>query len=236
MLQSTQALVETLAQSHDTAGLPQKLFGVAKQMGFDYFAYGIKCPIPIFNPRIELLGNYPDSWQKRYKAEKYAAIDPAVRHCSRTTVPLLWSCETFAEVDFAEEAISHRIGHGVSVCIRDAKGHLGMLTLARDASACSPQEFSQLKSAFTLLGQVAHAVLSEQLTQRVATVPTQELSGRELEVLKWTAEGKTSEEVALIMSITKRTVNFHINNCVAKLDASNKLHATVKAAVLGLLS
>ncbi len=233
---TTQALMENILRPQETDRLIAHCSSIADHLGFDYFAYGLRSPLPISSPRMEMLGNYPDAWQERYKRRKYADIDPAVRHCVNTPVPLLWSCETFQVKDFAEEAIAHGIRHGVSVCVRDAQGYLGMLTLARDARPCSAQEFSQLKSAFALMGQTAHAALSERLRQDTVAAPIQELSSREREVLMWTAEGKTAEEVALIMDITKRTVNFHITNCVTKLDASNKLHAAVKAAMLGLLS
>jgi LuxR family transcriptional regulator len=37
------------------------------------------------------------------------------------------------------------------------------------------------------------------------------------------------------MAIAERTVNFHVNNAVTKLGASNKTAATIKAAMFGLL-
>lgn len=111
-----------------------------------------------------------------------------------------------------------------------------MVTLARDQVPCSPEEFAHIEGSLALLGQLTHAALVERLVQRSCPpVAPPALSERELEVLKWTAEGKTSGEVAMIMNITERTVNFHISNCIVKLDAANKLHAAVKAAVSGLL-
>jgi LuxR family transcriptional regulator len=41
--------------------------------------------------------------------------------------------------------------------------------------------------------------------------------------------------VADILRIAERTVNFHINNAVVKLNANNKTAAAIRAAVLGLL-
>lgn len=61
------------------------------------------------------------------------------------------------------------------------------------------------------------------------------LSTRELEVMRWAAEGKTSYEIGIILGLTERTVNFHVAKAIFKLNASNKTHAAVKAAVLGLI-
>ena len=54
-------------------------------------------------------------------------------------------------------------------------------------------------------------------------------------MLRWTGEGKTSGEIADILNITERTVNFHIGKAIAKLNAVNKTAAVLRAAMLGLL-
>jgi DNA-binding NarL/FixJ family response regulator len=56
------------------------------------------------------------------------------------------------------------------------------------------------------------------------------LSDRELECLTWSARGKTSPEIAAILSLSKRTVNFHIENACRKLNVSTRTEAVVKAA------
>jgi len=55
------------------------------------------------------------------------------------------------------------------------------------------------------------------------------LNQRELECLTWSARGKTSPEIAQIVSISKRTVNFHIENACRKLNVSTRTEAVVKA-------
>lgn len=67
----------------------------------------------------------------------------------------------------------------------------------------------------------------------VSRVPS--LTDRELEVLRWTAEGKVSVDISDILGITERTVNFHICNCMKKLSATSKTSAAVQAALWGLL-
>ncbi len=61
------------------------------------------------------------------------------------------------------------------------------------------------------------------------------LNPRETEVLTWAARGKTSAEIAEIVDIAKRTVDFHADNAKAKLNAATRLHAVVKAASCGLI-
>jgi DNA-binding NarL/FixJ family response regulator len=56
------------------------------------------------------------------------------------------------------------------------------------------------------------------------------LNDREIEVLTWVARGKTSTEIAQILDLTKRTIDFHIDNAREKLGAATRTEAVVKAA------
>ena len=56
------------------------------------------------------------------------------------------------------------------------------------------------------------------------------LNEREVEVLTWAARGKTSAEIAKILGLTKRTVDFHVDNAREKLGAATRTEAVLKAA------
>ena len=56
------------------------------------------------------------------------------------------------------------------------------------------------------------------------------LNEREVEVLTWVARGKTSAEIAQILGLTKRTVDFHTDNARGKLGAATRTEAAIKAA------
>ncbi|WP_256658799.1 helix-turn-helix transcriptional regulator [Pseudomonas sp. LP_7_YM] len=60
------------------------------------------------------------------------------------------------------------------------------------------------------------------------------LTFREIEVLKWSAEGKTAAEVAMILNVKLRTVNFHIGSAIRKMGVTNKTSAVVQAALHGV--
>jgi len=53
--------------------------------------------------------------------------------------------------------------------------------------------------------------------------------------LTWVARGKTRDEIAEIMCIAKRTVEFHIDNAQSKLGVQSRVEAAVKATILGLI-
>ena len=61
------------------------------------------------------------------------------------------------------------------------------------------------------------------------------LNDREIEVLTLVARGKTSAEIARKLRLSKRTVDFHIDNARIKLHAATRTEAVVKAAHDGLI-
>jgi DNA-binding response OmpR family regulator len=56
------------------------------------------------------------------------------------------------------------------------------------------------------------------------------LRAREVETLTWAARGKTFEEIGTILSLSKRTVEFHLDNARRKLGVATRTQALIKAA------
>jgi DNA-binding CsgD family transcriptional regulator len=62
------------------------------------------------------------------------------------------------------------------------------------------------------------------------------VSVRELECLKWIAEGKTAWEAGVILGISERTVRFHLNAAREKLDCLTTTQAVAKAVAQQLIA
>ncbi len=58
------------------------------------------------------------------------------------------------------------------------------------------------------------------------------LSPREREVLEWLKLGKTSWDISVILRISERTVNYHVQNIIHKLGTVNRMQAVSVAANL----
>jgi DNA-binding CsgD family transcriptional regulator len=53
--------------------------------------------------------------------------------------------------------------------------------------------------------------------------------------LRWTADSKSAQEIAVILHVTMHPIEFHIKNATYKQQAVNKTSAVVKTLVQGLL-
>nr|WP_272212541.1 helix-turn-helix transcriptional regulator [Marinicella sp. W31]MDC2878456.1 helix-turn-helix transcriptional regulator [Marinicella sp. W31] len=61
------------------------------------------------------------------------------------------------------------------------------------------------------------------------------MSAREMEVVGWTAEGKTSHEIGSILGLSDHTVNAYLANAIRKLDCVNRTQLVAKTIRLNLI-
>ncbi|MYN14841.1 LuxR family transcriptional regulator [Pusillimonas sp. TS35] len=65
--------------------------------------------------------------------------------------------------------------------------------------------------------------------------PNKALTTRELSCLQWASVGKTSWETGVILGVTERTVNFHIQNACRKLGVHGRQAAITIVLNAGLV-
>jgi LuxR family transcriptional regulator len=208
----------------------------AELLEFDYFAYGLRVNMPLSAPKIEMLNNYPKSWQDQYGSQNYLAIDPTVQHGMHSMRPVVWSEELFVNArPLWDDARSFGLRHGWAQSTLSMPGISGMMTLARSSQDIDQKELKRKTNLLVWLTQIAHQGLQEIILPGLLPEASVKLTNREIEILRWTADGKTSSEVSMILGIAERTVNFHLNNVMEKLNVINKTAAVVKAIQLGLI-
>jgi DNA-binding NarL/FixJ family response regulator len=86
-----------------------------------------------------------------------------------------------------------------------------------------------------LLGVVIENRL-RRFDRRAASATQVCLPPRERDVLTWVGRGKTSAEIAIILGLSERTVNFHCEQVTRRLDAVNRTQAVAKALVEKLIA
>ena len=72
-------------------------------------------------------------------------------------------------------------------------------------------------------------------TPKDAAPPVEELTERELEVLREAAEGLTNKAIGLRLGISDRTVQGHLRKIYDKLEVANRTEAVVRASQLDML-
>ncbi|MBU9811663.1 helix-turn-helix transcriptional regulator, partial [Rahnella sp. SL6] len=113
--------------------------------------------------------------------------------------------------------------------------YIGVLSVARKEDIfVSQKESMNISGMITVyLHKLNNQFLRDfnnKLIDKVGNLtPPAILTARERECLVWLAEGKISWEISRILSISERTAVFHINNCMTKLGAKNRVQVIMKA-------
>lgn len=68
-----------------------------------------------------------------------------------------------------------------------------------------------------------------------APEPTDELTERELEVLRLVASGLSNKEIAYTLTIGEKTVKTHVSNILSKLNVASRTQAALHAVKIGLV-
>lgn len=177
------------------------------------------------------LSNISSEFLRLYAERDYFLLDPLAQFCLRTTTPFIWE-ETLSLRDQApivkriySEASEFGIPNGMSMPVRGFEGLRGSVTFAGERSRFGPKEKLELE----ILGLVLHARVGELCHTITDRAQTLRLTAREQETLRWAALGKTSDDIADILGLTKRTVDQHFENAARKLGTVNRTHTVAKA-------
>ena len=86
--------------------------------------------------------------------------------------------------------------------------------------------------ASKILNEFSH--LSDRRTVK-SPRPAQELTKREIEIIRRIADGKTNKEVGNILNISEKTVKNHVRNIFQKLGVDDRTQAAIYAIKKGLI-
>ncbi|ACE84000.1 helix-turn-helix transcriptional regulator [Cellvibrio japonicus] len=220
----------------------QSLFNLFEKymsdIGFDRVILGLMTDHPRLKKEAEhgFLKNYPADWVERYFDQKYVHIDP-VRHKAYDAIGAYTWDELKAsmqlsnkQIQMFNEAEDARLFNGVGVSMRGPGG-----AIAAVGAACSVKNGNLNKDildAANLMSVQFYTCYWRLMEKKVTLV---HLTAKEQEILTWSAAGYTKSQIAHKLCISVHTVDFHVRNCLAKLEAQNITHAVSRALNLSLI-
>jgi len=187
--------------------------------------------IAVDNTPVEFVQTYGDPTLQRR--------DPVMQHCRRQSVPIIWDQETYIDQglgDLWEQQATFGYRTGIAMALHLPEGKHFLLGVDRDQDLpADPDELQRVVADLQLFAVHAQDAALRLLVPVAERPERPALTPRELEVLRWTMDGKTAWEVGALLGISERTVVFHINNATHKLGCINKQQAVLKALRLGLI-
>jgi DNA-binding CsgD family transcriptional regulator len=185
------------------------------------------------------------TWPSRYCDAGYARVDPRVALSARRLTPVIWDAadvtgDTLLTRRFLADAACEHARSGFAVSFRHASDWRAVVAFD---SAISPLDDERCGSIVGLMGNLM--LIAAQLHERVFR-PRRDtladglreagnLTHREQQCLRMAANGLTSADIGGKLGIAERTVNFHMNNVLRKMEALNRPEAIAKALARGVL-
>lgn len=231
--------LRSLSKAHSIDELTDLCRFHCRQLGFDHFIYALRVPTYFSDSRLVLINGYPDRWVEHYFAESFNVSDPVLAYCAKHIIPIQWHDLMLSPSSLGErvmnEAGEFGLKTGISMPVHSPHGELGVLSFTVNQHSIAAQELTAHAMPYV---QLLAAHLHEAV-RRVFGLADDTgklvLTKREQECLRWAADGKTSWEISQLLRMSERTVNFHLNNAMLKLDVCNRQHAVAKATLQGLI-
>ncbi|HXD43475.1 MAG TPA: LuxR family transcriptional regulator [Ramlibacter sp.] len=225
-----------------TAATQDELFRqmqeAARILRFEKVLFGIQLQLPQTKPVQHITSGYPKDYQDLYLKKEFVLRDPTVYHALTSEKPLTWSegMYTQASHDIMEESRKHGLAHGMSLPVHEGSTIRSMLSLARDKPFDSPAEKRYVEEGGIVLSHCVHQATKRIIVPELIAGLRPKLTARELECLKWVAQGKSNGVIADILNISDHAVDFHMRNVLSKLKVTSRQQAMVVGVSLGLIT
>jgi DNA-binding CsgD family transcriptional regulator len=230
-----------VSQSADVASLEANLVKFAHDLDFPIISGMLVIDRPglASKPAFLTFGNTPEAYRDAFNDLDDIKRDPVGKRLKSLSVPFVYDQDMYVAEGagdlFERQApFGYRTGVCVALHLPDHKHFI--LGVDRDVALPKrPERLTRLMADLQLLAVHAQSAAISLLTPPDEPSVEPKLSPRELEVLRWTMEGKSAWAVGEILGVTEHAVNFHLRNVFRKLGVSSKHSAVLKALKLGLI-
>jgi DNA-binding CsgD family transcriptional regulator len=231
--------IEKLMGIRTIAGLAATVHEQALELGLSFgSAVALRSRPGLPRRVVDISCILPDApW---YQDASQTHVDPVMQALARTSLPVIWGRDDYVRSgQIAKWDLQAAVGMecGVAVAMHMPNGrHFAVGFDGRASVLRSGRHLEHVIGVLQMTAVYSEAVFSRlEDTSLDGLEAAVELSDRERECLLWASEGKTSWETGVILGISERTVNKHVESASAKLSCSSRVQAVVKAIRLGLI-
>lgn len=213
-----------------------------RTLGFDLVAAWTTVPHPgkRFWGAYKIISNYPANWLSQCTEDRFINRDPGIAYMADCTSPLLWDRDFYERhncLDLWDAYRPYGFQSGICINIREKTGASYKIGFSRDGALPSDlRSRSQLVWQLQQFGSFMQEGMGRLMMPAARIQDEASLTDRQIECLRWTADGKTAWEIGRIIGVSARTVEFHLQGGIKALGSNNKFGAVVEALRRGLIA
>lgn len=215
-------------------------------LNFEFYGIFGKLELGTDHLKGAIAGHWPKDWIETYSKKKFAAVDPTFRYLTVSSQGYRWAntLKFFAKdpnhrkmARMMAEAARFGIEDGYTFPVFGRSGLTGFLCVAGQVQSFSETEIALLDAVSKKILEKLQALKKPDVRDSdIGTQNTTSITRRELQTLKYIAEGMTSNDISKLMEISNHTVDWYMNGLQEKLNARNRQHAVAIALRTGLIS
>lgn len=177
---------------------------------------------------IFIISNLPHRWEKEFIKRKLHLRSGIILKARDKITPFKWSSVNNSNDEIKTLSDKYNIHSGISFVIK-INHDVVIFTIYFNANN---------KSFIKLYAEKKHQILFDIMDifeKHYEIIPKYIFTVRETEVINLLKFGKTYIEIAFILGVSERTVRFHTNNILGKLNVTSVRYAIFKATSEGLI-
>ena len=211
-------------------GFPRLVYGFTRALQRDVLADGVD---------LMILSNFPAEYVAGYIDQGLFRHAPMVRWATANTGAMRWrwirdEAEAGRLTEAEQRVLAHNIAHGAMAGYTISfpadvssrfRAVIGLCAAPGASQDDMDQHWERCGQDILLANHVAH--------MRMICIPFNSgrpLTPRQREVLEWVGDGKTTEDIARIMGLTRPTVEKHLRLAREALGAGTTTQAVLKAS------
>lgn len=253
MLANLDDLERDLTEARTVPETVDIAMGLIGRAGFDALIYDFS-PVAttpdgaLITPSHLSYRNVPSDMRDLWCKKGYHQRDPVQQLALGRALPFPWSyrsgddatdlCRHLSREHAAVSAYLHDAGLtcGVTVPLHRANGGFATFTaICHDAPVTFAKDCREVLLEIGLIGQMMHEHAYRRLSPSELHSAAVNLTDRERECLRLSAEGLTAKEIADRIGRSVPTATLHLKSATRKLGARNRLHAVTLAIHYRLL-
>lgn len=228
-----------VSQSEDVATFERLLIRTADDLGFGFVNAVLVAERPIKgDPKVVVVGNTPPALIEAGRNPALLARDPVTERLKKSSLPFAYDQKFYSDAgagDLWEEQARFGYKEGICVALHLPEHRHFLIGVDGDNPLPPPDEhLSRLMADLQLFAVHAQSA-AVRLLMPSAEEPQPQLSARELEILKWTMEGKSASVVAEILGLSRHTITYHLASVLRKFGVATKHQAVLRAIEMGMV-
>lgn len=193
----------------------------------------MKSSVPFTRPSFYLMTGEGQSALHQGSDVRFSGLERVASRSVASADVMIWSQASFSGDSLLWEGPESELGtHGITYAAMGADSTLYSISYTRNGPAVTEGEKGAVAWKLRYLNDLVRRYC---VALKLFECGASALTEREIEILRWTADGKCTYDVAAILGISGNTVNYHLKQISKKMNCNTKLQAATYAAAINII-